>query len=72
MKKISNWFLILAALLSNVMSAVVVYWYCNLQWGSRYAGYSASTYTAFFFAIPYLVGVVVCIAVAIGLKRKGR
>ena len=72
MKKISNVFLILAVLLSNVMSAVVAYGYSNLQWGIRYAGYSAPTYTAFFFAIPYLVGIAVCIAVAIVLKRKGR
>ncbi len=72
MKKLSNWFLILAVLLSNVMSAVVAKMYSDLQWGGTYAGYSAHPNVAFYFAIPYMIGIGVCIGTAIVLKRKGR
>ena len=41
MKTISNLFLILAVLLSDVMCAVVAYNYCDMMWGIKYAGYSA-------------------------------
>lgn len=72
MKKLSNWFFILAVLLSNVMSAVVTNIYSDLQWGGTYAGYSAPPSVAFYFGIPYLIGIGVCISLAIMLKRKGR
>ena len=39
MKTISNLFLILAVLLSDVMCAVVAYNYCDMMWGIKYAGY---------------------------------
>ena len=68
MKKLSNVFLLLAVLLSNVMCAVVAYGYCNMQ----HVEYSAPAYVAFFYAIPYLIAISVCIAVAIVLKRKER
>ena len=72
MKKISNWFLILAILLSNVMSAVVTNLYSDLQWGGTYAGYSTSPNVAFYLTIPYLIGISISIGIAIALKRKGR
>ena len=37
MKTISNLFLILAVLLSDVMCAVVAYNYCDMMWGIKYA-----------------------------------
>ena len=70
MKKISNIFIALAVILSNVMCAVVAYNYCAMQWGAKYAGYSAPASVAFLYAIPYGIGIVVCVAVAIVLRKK--
>ena len=70
MKKISNIFIILAVILSNVMCAVVAYNYCAMQWGAKYAGYSAPASVAFLYAIPYGIGIVVCVIAAMVLRRK--
>jgi hypothetical protein len=72
MKKLSNVFGLLAVLLSNVMCAVVAYNYCDIKWGIRYAAYSAPTYVAFLCAIPYLIGIIVCVFIAVVLGRKER
>ena len=71
MKKISNFFIVLAVILSDVMCAVVAYNYCAMQWGARYAGYSAPASVAFLYVIPYGVGIVVCVILAIVLRRRG-
>ena len=65
-------FWILAALLSDVMCAVTAYSYCDRLWGIRYAGYSAPASVAFLTAVPYAVGIAVCIVLAVLLKRKNR
>ena len=56
MKKMGRLFIVLAILLSDIMCAVVAYNYCALQWGGRYAGYSAPASTAFLYFIPYGLG----------------
>ncbi len=71
MKTLSAVFWILAVLLSDVMCAVVAYNYCDMRWGIRYAGYSAPAETALLAAIPYLIGIVVCVILALYCKRKG-
>ena len=63
-------FWVLAALLSDVMCAVTAYSYCDMLWGIRYAGYSAPASVAFLTAIPYAVGIAVCVALALFLKRE--
>ncbi len=70
MKKLSIIFGILAILLSNIMCAVVAYMYCDLLWGAKYAGYSAPASTAFVYAIPYAIGIIICTALAIIFKKK--
>lgn len=70
MKALSTVFWILAVLLSDVMCAVVAYNYCDMLWGIKYAGYSAPAKTAFLMAIPYAVGIIVCVVLAIFLKKK--
>ena len=70
MKKLSIVLWILAALLSDGMCAVVAYNYCDLLWGGQYAGYSAPTSTAFLYAIPFAIGIVLCVALAIVLGKK--
>ena len=72
MKKVSNLFIVLAILLSDIMCAVVAYNYCALQWGGQYAGYSAPPSTAFLYFIPYGIGIVFCIILARFFYKKGR
>ncbi len=70
MKRISNIFIVLAIILSDVMCAVVGYNYATMQWGSKYEGYSAPANTAFFYAIPFVVGIIVCVVLAIRFRKK--
>ncbi|MCD8119627.1 MAG: hypothetical protein LUE29_09140 [Lachnospiraceae bacterium] len=70
MKKLSVIFIILAVILSDIMCAVVAYNYCDLAWGGRYAGYSAPASAAFFYAIPYLIGIAVCVVLSSVFKKR--
>lgn len=69
MKKFSNIFIILAVVFSDVMCAVVGYNYATMQWGIKYAGYSAPSSTAFLHAIPFMVGIVACAILAIIFRK---
>ena len=70
MKKLSTLFTILAVLLSHIMCAVVAWNYCDMLWGIKYAGYSAPASTAFFSAIPFVVGIVICVGLALHFRRR--
>lgn len=70
MKKMSVCCWVLAALLSDIMCAVVAWDYCSMLWGIKYAGYSAPASTAFLLAIPFVIGIAICIALALFLKKK--
>ena len=70
MKILSNLFLVLAVLLSDVMCAVVAYNYCNMVWGIKYACFSAPASTAFLVAIPFIVAIVVCVVIALYFKKR--
>lgn len=70
MKKLSVIFGVLAVLLSDIMCAVVAYNYCNLLWGNQYAGYGAPPSTAFVYAIPYAIGIIVSVVLAIVFRKK--
>lgn len=70
MKRLSVCFCVLAVLLSHIMCAVVAWNYCDMLWGINYAGYSAPASIAFLFAIPFVVGIAICIAFALFFKRK--
>ena len=70
MKTMSVLFGVTAVLLSDVMCAVVAYNYCDMLWGIRYAFYSAPASTAFLLAIPFVIGIAVCIALALFFKKR--
>ena len=70
MKKLMIVFQILAVLISDVMCAVVAYYYCDLQWAIRYMGYSAPASTALFMAVPFLIGIVVSLILADVFRKK--
>ena len=60
----------LAILLSEIMCAVVSYEYCDLQWGGRYEGWSAPPSVAVVYAIPFVIGIVLCIALSWIFHKK--
>ena len=72
MKKLSTIFIILAILLSDVMCAVIAYNYCDLLWGGKYAGYSAPANTAYIYAIPFVIGMIICLALALLFRKKSQ
>lgn len=72
MKKISNVFVFLAVLLSDVMCAVVGFNYGKMVWGVENAGYSAPASTAFIWATPFLIGIVICVVLAVVMRKKGK
>ena len=70
MKKISNIFILLAIILSDVMCAVVAYAYCSMECGIKHAGYSAPAYVAFLYVIPYGIGIIACIIIAMVFRKR--
>jgi len=52
------------------MCAVVAYNYCALEWGGKYEAWSAPASTALLLAIPYAIGIIICVVLAIVFKRK--
>lgn len=71
-KYLSYLFIVLAILLSDVMCATVAYNYCSMQWGIRYACYSAPASVALLLIIPYAVGIVICAALALLFHKRYR
>ncbi len=69
-RRLACLFTALAILLSNVMCAAVAYNYCALQWGGRYAGYSAPADVAFLLCVPYGAGITVCAVLAWFFRKK--
>ena len=70
MKRRSIIFGIVAVLLSDIMCAVVAYGYCDLLWGGQYAGYSTPPSTAFVYAIPFAIGIVISVVLALAFRKK--
>ena len=70
MKTASSILLIISVLLSDIMCAVVAWEYCDLVWGGKYAGYSAPPYIAFFTAIPFVAAIIICVLIAVILRKK--
>ncbi len=72
MKKLSYLFIAFSILLSNVMCFVVAYNYRDMLCGIEHAGYSAPAHTACLYAIPFVIGIVVCAFLAIRFHKKCR
>ena len=70
MKKLSYLFTALAIVLSDIMCLVVAYNYRDMLCGIEHAGYSAPASTAFLYAIPFVVGIIVCAVLAIRFRKK--
>ena len=68
MKTLSTVFWILAVLVSNVMVAVVTWNYSLMK--SNDLINSAPPSTAFLLAIPFVIGIAVCVVLAIVFGKK--
>ena len=63
-------FTALAIVLSDIMCFVVAYNYRDMLCGIEHAGYSAPASAAFLYAIPFVVGIIVCAVLAIRFRKK--
>lgn len=75
MKKIKvlrNIFIAIAFILSHTMCAVVAYEYCNNLWSIEYKGFSAPADVAFVNVIPYGIGILICVVLALVFNKKSR
>ena len=68
MKALSILFWILAVLLSDVMCALVAWNYCIMKSNDLVS--SAPPSTAFLLAIPFVIGITVCIVLAVVFGKK--
>ncbi len=72
MKTISRLFLLIAVILSHIMCAVVAYNYCNMEWEIKVGGTSAPVEIVYLYAIPFLIGIVLCLIGVFYFKKKSR
>ena len=72
MKKWSYLFTTLAIVLSDIMCFVVAYNYRGMLCGIESLCFSAPASTAFLSAIPFLIGIIVCVVLAIRFRRKSK
>ena len=69
---ISTIFWVISALLTNVMFASVAYNYSSMICGIEYKGFSAPASVAYLLGIPYLIGIIVCVVLAIIFQKKSK
>ena len=72
MKKLSYIFTALAIILSNIMCAVVAFTYRGILCDIEHAGFSAPADLAFLYAIPFAIGIIACVVLAIIFWRKAK
>ena len=70
-KKLRNLFIVLSLLLSHAMCVMLAYQYRDMQCGIAHMGYSTSAGVVFFYAIPFIMGIMVCVALAVVCHKKG-
>ena len=63
-------FIIIALIISHIMCIHVAYAYSNMLWGIEYAGYSAPANVAFFLIIPYMIGVIIALVIALVFRKR--
>lgn len=68
--KLSLFFLILALLLSHTMCAVVASGYTGLVYCGRYGLCSAPPSVAFLYAVPFLLGILICLGLTWAFRRR--
>lgn len=71
-KKLRNLFVVLSLLLSHAMCVVLAYQYRDMRCGIIHMGYSAPAGVVFFYAIPFIIGIVICVGMAVICHKKGQ
>lgn len=72
MKKMSSLFFALAILLSDLMCAVVAFDYRAMLCAIEHGCASAPASTAFLLAIPFGIGIALCLLAGCALRKKAR
>ena len=67
-----NIFIALTLILSHGMCADTAFNYASLLCAIEHKGFSAPANTAFIFAIPYGVGIVICVILVLIFHKKSR
>ena len=71
-KILRNIFAILALVLSHWTCIVVAFNYANMLCGIEHKGFSAPANIVFYLAIPYYIGIVICVVLALVFNKKSR
>lgn len=72
MKNQSFLFAAIAVLLSDIMCFVVAYNYRDMLCSIEHLGFSAPASTAFIYAAPFLIGILICIFLSIRFHKKSK
>ena len=72
MRIIGYLFAALAIILSDIMCAAVAYSYRGMLCGIEHADFSAPASIAFLYAIPFMIGIVICVILAVRFMRKAK
>lgn len=72
MRKLHILFAAIAVLLSDIMCFVVAYNYRDMLCGIEHAGFSAPASTAFIYAVPFLIGIAICVVLSIRFYKKSK
>ena len=67
-----NIFTVITLILSHAMCIDVAFNYASILCAIQHKGFSAPADIAFLFAIPYAVGILICIILALVFNKKAR
>ncbi len=70
MKRLPLIFTVIALILSHLMCIVVASNYTSMLCGIEHQGFSAPASTSFIYAVPFIIGIVICVAFALFFKKK--
>jgi len=65
-------FAVIAVLLSDIMCAFVAFAYRDMLCGIEHLGYSAPAGAAFLYAIPFVIGIIACVVMAVIFYMKSK
>lgn len=72
MKKLAVLFSVLTLILSHAMCIVVASNYASMLCGIEHAGFSAPASTAFLYAIPFIIGIIICAVLTCVFYKKSK
>ncbi len=71
-KILRNIFIVLALVISHAMCIEAAFNYASLLCAIEHKGFSAPADIAFLCAIPYCVGIIICVLLALVFNKKAR